>query len=315
MDEELTPSQYLIAVLREHSISRDSPEVERIRAVREDIRTILRSEYGSVPTLNEGGSKAKGTMIRDSYDLDLFCHFPEGDSTAGQSLEAIYHDVYATLSGEFFVEPGRSALKVHTRESSEDIVTRGPYLHVDVVPGRFIRDGEGAVNLFQNGGEKSSLKTNPAVHISHIRDSGVRKAIRLAKLWNHRWNLSVKTFALELLVVKVLQDHSGEPLPEQLLRLWEELRENASTLSVEDPANPQGNDLSEILNLSTRSRIQGAAEQALSVVSTFGWGNVFGPLAEISPREKAAALGAVTERISAGRPTRPYFDGCSVVSR
>jgi hypothetical protein len=306
--DELTPNHYLEAILRDHTLAQDGPELKQLRKIRDKIRQILRWKYGETPTLNEGGSKRKGTMIRDSYDLDLFCFFPEGDTTAGSSLQDIFEGVWETLSEEYFVEKGRSALKVHTLEQVDGETAMGPYLHVDVVPGRYIHDESGDVNLHQNEGAKRSLKTNPEVQVDHIRNSGVRPAIRLAKLWNHRWGLSVKTFVLELLVVKVLKPHAKEPLPDQMVRLWETLRDEADSIVVKDPANPEGNDLSERLDSLTRGRVQQGARRALDAIENLGWEEVFGPVEERSSQEKAAALGAVAAHIGSNRPTRPYFD-------
>lgn len=78
--------------------------------------------------------------------------------------------------------------------------------HIDVVPGRFI---EGTTDVFLNVayGDKQRMQTNLKTHINHIKDSGCVEIIRLVKLWAHRNNIKIKTFILELFVVKVLSEY------------------------------------------------------------------------------------------------------------
>jgi hypothetical protein len=69
--------------------------------------------------------------------------------------------------------------------------------------------------LFQSSGDKKRLKTNLDVHLDHVRDSGVIDAIRLAKLWKVRNGLPVRTFVLELAVIKLLEGHKNPSLYEK----------------------------------------------------------------------------------------------------
>lgn len=314
MSDEMTPTEYLRAVLREQTLAPDGPELEQLREERERIRGILKEVYGTAPAVKEGGSKAKRTMIRESYDLDLFCYFPRDDTSAGETLEEIYNHVACTLEPHFWVERRRSALRLHVLESGGNGPNRGEYLHVDMVPGRYIEGSSGDVNLHQDEGEKRSQKTNPDVHIDHVRNSGVRSAIRLAKLWNVRRNLGVKTFVLELLVVEILEEHKGASLPDQMAHLCETLRDYADTISIEDPANPGGNDLSDLLDETTRTRLASTADHTLSQIENVGWSSVFGTVEELSQQKKADALRGVATTIASNQPTRPYWnDGRSLV--
>ena len=51
----------------------------------------------SSPTIRYGGSKAKGTMIKEAYDLDMTCYFGHDDTRAGQTLEDIYGNTRKAL--------------------------------------------------------------------------------------------------------------------------------------------------------------------------------------------------------------------------
>jgi tRNA nucleotidyltransferase (CCA-adding enzyme) len=56
---------------------------------------LLRDEFGSTPTIKYGGSKAKGTMIQESYDLDVVCYH---ESVSDNTLESLYNKTSTKLS-------------------------------------------------------------------------------------------------------------------------------------------------------------------------------------------------------------------------
>jgi hypothetical protein len=158
--------------------------------------------------------------------------------------------------------------------------------------------------LYQSSGEKKRLKTNLDVHLSHVRNSGVVDAIRLVKLWSARKALMFKTFVLELLVIKLLKAKQSASLVHQLEHVWTELRDHANSLSVEDPANPTGNDLSELFNATIRSHLSSVAAGTLRTLQEGGWQAVFGPIEEKSDQEQVNMLRHAAAGVRT--PTRPW---------
>jgi tRNA nucleotidyltransferase (CCA-adding enzyme) len=182
----MDPNDYLNKILASQTFREDDPELENVRKRRQGIEEMLRGHFsGSKPSVRWGGSIAKGTMIREAYDGDMTCYFPHDEKEAGESLEEIYNNVAEALGERFAVERKTSALRV--KDPSRKEAKGFPEdLHIDVVPGRFVDAAEADVFLHRTTGDKERLKTNLDVHIEHIRDSGVRPAIRLMKLWNVR---------------------------------------------------------------------------------------------------------------------------------
>lgn len=260
-------SDFIDNVLEDQRLS--DGQIKDLRGERSDVEDIITEEYGHTPSVRYGGSYKKKTMIEASFDLDILCYFPREDDSAGDTLEEIYNSVADTLRDSYIVKPKPSALRLLDPDSEH-------YSHVDVVPGRFVDGSEGDVNLHQEGEQKDSLKTNPEKHIEHIRDSGVRDAIKLAKLWNVENHLGVKTFILELLVVDVLEEEEDEPTSDQMIHLFKALRDDIDDVTVEDPANPEGNDLSDIFDGSVKRTLSGAAERALNQIENENWEAVFG---------------------------------------
>jgi|SRR3989338_6784247 len=279
----MEPEKYFQQILKFHSVADDSDEMEEIRSTKEEVETIIQENFGSnSPTIRYGGSKAKNTMIIDSYDLDMTCYFNHDDDGAGSSLAEIYDNVKNCFADSYVVSPKRSAIRLISKDTNND-------LHIDVVPGRFIDDSKTDTFLFQAEGEKSRLKTNLDVHIKNIRDSGLNDVIRLSKLWNIRVGLNLKTFILELLVVKYAKKYQDDPLSRGLISFWEFLRDNKD-FSVEDPANPEGNDLSDLLNQGTKQLLNMYASNVMQLVDNKNWEGIFGPPESMSGDEKIEAI-------------------------
>ncbi len=291
----MTNDEYLKAILAAQVLTDESEELKTLQQRREEVEGCLRDHFGDSPAIRYGGSKAKGTMIRESFDLDLTCYFPHDNDDAGGTLEDIFNNVKDALSKNYVVVPKTQALRIKGADEDD--------FHIDVVPGRFIDDdGNDDVFLYRSGDEKKRLKTNLEVHISHVRDSGVRDAIKLLKLWKVRNGIDVRSFVLELVTIDLLKEWKKKALEDQLRHVFEELRDNADDITIEDPANPGGNDLSDVFDALTRSALTTAAERALTLIGTTSWDALFGELAK-ADKKLSSLLGAAA-RVTV--PTRPW---------
>lgn len=283
----MTTNEYLAKVLRAQTLEEGSEELKALQERRAEVEKHIRTAFEeSSPTIRYGGSKAKGTMIREAYDLDVISYFTNGDTGAGETLEAIYNNVKEALGKHYFVIPKASALRLTDLRPAN----RGVDFHIDVVPGRFTDDSKTDAYLYLSTGEKGRLKTNLDLHIEHVRDSGVTDAIRLVKLWKVRNGIGLKSFVLELLVIKLIQEKKKVGLASQLEHIWAELRDGIKDVSVEDPANPTGNDLSELLNDGVKAELAAVARRTLSLIEESGWEAVFGPVEEKAATDKKENL-------------------------
>jgi hypothetical protein len=295
----MTGNQYLQDLLVSQELKEGCDELVALDKERDEVDRLLREKYpNSNLTFTHGGSRAKGTMIRDDYDLDEVVYFESDDTAAGETLEEIYEDVASLLEESYSVRRKRSALRLRSADGKKD-------LKVDVVPGRYIDDTKTDVFLHQNEGDKERLKTNLAVHISHIRNSGVTGEIKLAKLWRTRNDIRMKTFPLELLVIEVLSGYSAGNLEDRFRRVLEAFRDDMDSLKIEDPANPSGNDLSSCLTDELRDELSATARDTLDTVDENGWEAIFG---KIETEAKAAPRVQVLRSAAAAAPvaTRPW---------
>src|SRR5260370_14180459 len=124
----MTVPEYLEAVLKSQTLEEGSAELADLRQHRDDGEKLLRANLSdSLLTIRYGGSKAKGTMNREGYDLDIISYFESGDTSAGQSLEEIYNKVASALEDDYFVERKSSVLRLKAKDQVD--------FHIDVVPG------------------------------------------------------------------------------------------------------------------------------------------------------------------------------------
>jgi hypothetical protein len=265
--------KYLEQILGKEGLTKDSAEAKAMQVEKAKVEKAISDVFDGSPVIRYAGSYKKETMIRASYDLDIVCYFKHDDDSAGNNLEDIFNNVKDALAKQYTIIPKKSALRLQGENKFD--------FHIDVVPGRFVDDSEGDTFLYQLSGDKKRLKTNLDVHIGHIKDSGLTKTIKLVKIWKNIYSIDVKTFVLELLVVKVLdksKDDSG--LEKCLKKFFEELSTNIDNVSIEDPAN-SGNDLSLLFDSAVKSSLSAASANAIGLINENKWEDLFGTVEDV----------------------------------
>lgn len=298
-EHQMTDDEYLQKVLEEQTLAKDSDEMAKLEQHRKDVEALLKKEFGSGPKLREGGSKAKGTMVKEAYDLDLPYYFARDDESAGKTIREIFERVETALQRSYRTRRKGVAVRLLDCEQGTDF-------HVDVAPGRYVDGDDGDAFLYPSTSDKERLQTNLETHVRHVRDSGSTGAVRLLKIWRARRNIEVKTFALELLTIDILVDKKKLALPDQLKAVWTEFRDNLQNRTITDPAN-SNNDLSEMLNSGVRQQLRDAARDTLRTIEQAGWKAVFGELEEEKKAARAEALRRVA--LSSPSPARPWCRG------
>jgi hypothetical protein len=292
-------NEYLQLVLSGQSLGEDSTELKELQTQRAVVENLIRKSFGSVPIIRYGGSKAKGTLIKESFDLDIVCYLPSDSDAAGKTLQEIYENVRDCLKYGYYVEEKTSALRL--KGNLADNYMRD--FHIDVVPGRFTDEDKSDCFIYQNVADKSRHKTNLDVHTAHVKDSGVVDAIRLLKLWKTRKGLRLKQFVFELLIIDLLDGKKAKSLSDQLVHVWEEISASSDPIHVEDPANPSGNDLTEVMKAAW-PLLQSEATNALNTIKWSGWEALFG----VVPATKSASIADRAQRASAfvSTPNKPW---------
>jgi len=225
---------------------------------KDEVTTFLREEFGTDPIIKYAGSREKGTMISENYDLDVICYFPSSDT---RTLKEIRDDVSVHLNKKYLMQDKASAERILNLKGSE---TPHDY-HIDVVPGRFI-EGSKDVFLHLAFGEKERLQTNLKTHIDFITNSGCVDVIRLVKLWSCRNGFGIKTFVLELFVIHSLTgSKSKSELKKSFVTVLQAFRDEFETVKLIDPANTN-NIVSQLVKLSDKTDIANAANKDLQLI-------------------------------------------------
>ena len=296
----MSDDKYLKDLLASQQLGGGCDELVALDGVRDAVEALLQEAFpDSKPNFTHGGSRAKGTMIREDYDLDEVCYFDNDDTGPGETLEEIYTNVAEMLDEHYSIERKRSALRLKTKNGKD--------LKVDIVPGRYVDDEGTDVFLHQNEGDKERLKTNLEVHIEHVRDSGCTDVIQLGKLWRTRNGIPMRTFPLELLIIKILSDDNSGDLQARFERVLTAFVEDIDDLTIEDPANPTGNDLSYALSDELLGTLRDTAEDTLETAAEYGWEQVFGKIESKSKAlPRVAVLGAAATAVGGAAP--PWAD-------
>lgn len=267
----MTVNEFMQKLLKSQELTQQM--LNDLSAYRKEIEEFLREKFGEEPTIRYGGSKAKGTMIKESYDLDIVCYFPRD---CERDIKDIYNDVHKKLSEKYLVNPKTSALRI--QKLGDDKIKLD--YHIDVVPGRFVDDKKQEAFLYVSQGEGSRIKTDLEKHVEFISKSGCVDIIKLGKLWRVRNNISLKTFLLELLVIECLKgSRSKDNLQRSFKEFLEYLRDSISDVRLEDPANTN-NIVSDDWSDGDRQIISSKAKEALDAIkddsdSSDKWTEVF----------------------------------------
>lgn len=253
----MTPQEYLGNLLESQKLKEQ--ELNTLSEHREEVEALLREDFGDDPVIKYAGSKAKGTMIRENYDLDIVCYFSHEND---KSLKEIRDDVATKLRENYQIEEKGTALRIRKSGENNSLID----YHIDVVPGRFVDESQQDAYLYVQYGEKERMKTNIKTHIKHISESGCREIIKLAKLWSCRNNLHIKTFVIELFVIESLKDFDWKNrLDTGFKQVLESFKSHFVSIRLEDPAN-SNNIVSQLLNDAQKKLIAQIAEEQLKSV-------------------------------------------------
>jgi hypothetical protein len=191
------------------------------------------------PEIVEAGSRKKGTIIRDSYDLDLVLYFP---NNMNQELE----DIAPILLNEFKeyydnVIQKKIAITINFPNKKYPNVQN---FHIDIVPARLLRGTDKLVWVYQwNKGEV--IKSSVQKHIDDVQNFQRKDILKLLKLWRFRNNGSFSGFILERIAIDIIEpirNYGNKPIKNLILRIFMYLRfEFPSQDFLKDPADRSHN--------------------------------------------------------------------------
>jgi tRNA nucleotidyltransferase (CCA-adding enzyme) len=150
----MTNDDYLRWLLNQEELSQQ--QVASLQALRAQIEGQLRTLRGN-PRFYYGGSYAKQTMIRSSFDLDIVAYWPHD---CGYTLKDICYAVGDVLK--------RSWSAVNPKTVAWELPFQGGF-HIDVVPGRWTAHTDMRTFI----GETGIRRCRPASRFTSTRSATV----------------------------------------------------------------------------------------------------------------------------------------------
>ena len=249
---------YLADVLYSYSMGHIKELTNEYKAAANRLRKAIEANYGDkIYSTFFSGSIAKHTAINTKFDIDFVIPFKH-DSF--DTLKAMSDDVFEFLNDYIKKEENVDICDSNVKKQKVSIGFTYRYfldgvqktIPIDVVPGRELNDGDyeetESLNLFFRestwgfmSDEGSRQKTNIAAQSKLIcgKDKE-RRVIRLLKIWKKANGKDVKSFVLELFVIKALEDYNGaNDIWAILKHTLEYIRDNAKNESCHlyDPGN------------------------------------------------------------------------------
>ncbi len=209
--------KYLVKVLEECRLKQN--ELDKLNNIFNDIiQKHLQPIHQHKPTIYKGGSCAKRTLTKPSYDLDIVIYFPK---TIKNSVEEIYNYVLDTLKKGHKIKAYGVAIQFEYKG-----------IDIDVVPGKCIDDN--FANLYNSKDDKK-VRTSLKEHIGNVKD--VRSMIKLMKIWRLNHSLNWHKLAMEQTVVKALENKSKNDFGICFETILLYIKSNILNVKFIDPAN------------------------------------------------------------------------------
>jgi hypothetical protein len=177
----------------------------------------------SLADIKLSGSRAKGTAISLSTDLDMFISLSSSNTT---SLKDIYNSLF-----DYFNQPGFYCRKQNV---SIRVTYNGKY--VDIVPSRRQSQYGGDHSLYKRK-QDSWMQTDVDKHINIVKNSNRIEEIAAAKIWRYRHNLDFSSIFLELVTIEATKNMGTTDHDSNFLYFLNFIRDNIQSVKIVDPAN------------------------------------------------------------------------------
>jgi hypothetical protein len=244
-------NKHLNCVLESHKIKKEQVLLDKHISKRDEIKEALEEKYGAnIYTPFNSGSYAKNTAINKKFDFDFIVPFRRD---AFDTLEKMFNDVYDFIEEKYRKEANIKKQKVSIGlEFYPD--ENGDIVKIDLVPGRELNKGQydkdNKLNLYVNltfgklNAGSDYIRSNIQAQVAIIKDRAtkeketIRSLIRLLKVWKINRNQQIKSFFIELITIKAVDNLkiSGD-LWERLKMVLEFIRDEVKTVTLPDPGN------------------------------------------------------------------------------
>lgn len=246
----MTENEYLLQILNKYSTSQVSNDyiITKVNSLLNDVKEW---SNGCLEKIYVSGSRAKGTAIKGSSDIDFLISLK---ATTNNTLEEIYNSLYEKLLGKNY--------SIRKQNVSLGVNYQG--YNIDLVPAKKHSGNTNNHSLYCYK-RKSWTQTNIQKHINYVINSGRINEIKIIKIWTKLHNLDFPSIYLEHVVIEALKNKnkSEDYLGRNVISVFQFIIDNLLTAKIVDISNTN-NIISDDLTYNEKQLIISQARNSLN---------------------------------------------------
>ncbi len=248
-------NEYLLQIVR-NKTSNVSEDVicKNISTLISDIK---KWANGCLEDIYISGSRAKGTAIKGSSDIDLLISLK---STTNNTLSQIYNSLFNNLNNKYTIRTQNVSLGINYNNYK-----------IDLVPAKK-QSGHTNDHSLYCSKQDTWMQTNIQENINYVANSGRLNEIKLIKIWTLIHKLDFPSMYIEYVVIEALKNKRTDSnyLADNVWTVFKYLSNSFLNTRFIDIAN-SNNIISEMLNTSEKNLIVAKAKIALAQTD---WKNI-----------------------------------------
>lgn len=219
----MNADEYVISIINKYNIKGNVDVSTKLIAV-DPLLNII-NEWAGTQLINVSysGSRAKGTAITLSSDIDLFISL-KSDTT--NTLKEIYTSLYDNVVFH----------KITARKQNVSIGVKYGGHSIDLVPGKKHLGNTNDHSLYRSKVD-AWTKTNINNHINLVKNSGRLSEIIALKIWSKLHKLDFPSIYLELTVIEALYNKNKNQPANNFITILEYLSDSFVNKTIVDPSN------------------------------------------------------------------------------
>lgn len=252
----MTADKYVSSIIRKYNVTGEIDAFTKSTVV--DPLVMIIKEWAGTQLIDIylSGSRAKGTAISLSSDIDLFISL-KSDTT--NPLKEIYGTLHYKLVNK----------RIPTRKQNVSIGVNYGGHSIDLIPAKKRSGNTNDHSLYKNKAD-SWTQTNISTHINLVKNSGRTAEITAIKIWRKLHQLDFPSIYLELTVLDALYNKNKNQPAKNFLTVLEYLRDSFIDSKIVDPANTN-NIISDELYKYEKEAIAKKAKESLNQPN---WGQI-----------------------------------------
>lgn len=253
---KMTGDDYVLSIVNKYNLIGNVDAITKQSVVDPLVRIIKEWAGEQLINIYYSGSRAKGTAINLSSDIDLLISL-KSDTT--NTLKEIYTSLYDKVIAQ----------KITARKQNVSIGVSYNGHSVDLVPGKKQSGNTSDHSLYRRKVD-AWTKTNINTHINLVKNSDRLSEIVALKIWRKLHKLEFPSIYIELIVMEALHNKNKNQPANNFMTVLEYLRDSLVDKVIIDPANVN-NTISDELYKYEKEEIAKKAKESRNAQN---WGNI-----------------------------------------